>query len=155
MTPTLYMLCGLPGSGKTTRAKELEAAGKGIVFSADQWVWQLYPDDVEAAARDERKGIVEQVQWELVERLLTNGTSIILDWGVWARTERDHYRKRARDLGAVVRTVFVDAPIETLHKRVATRNLNLPPGTFSISAEELDEWAVLFEPPTSEELTVH
>jgi predicted kinase len=155
MTPTLRLLCGLPGSGKTTRAKELEAAGQGVLLNADEWVCQLYPDDAEAAARDDRKGLVEQVQWELVERLLTSGISVILDWGVWMRAERDHYRKRARDLGASVQTVFVDAPIEILHKRVAQRNLDLPPGTFSISVEELDEWAALFEPPTHDELTRH
>jgi predicted kinase len=155
MTATLHLLCGLPGSGKTTRAKELEAAGQGVLLNADEWVSQLYPDAAEAAARDDRKGLVEQVQWELVERLLTNGISVILDWGVWGRAERDHYRERARDLGASVETVFVDAPIETLHQRVARRNLNLPPGTFSISVEELDEWAALFEPPTEDELMRH
>ncbi|MDH4170001.1 MAG: AAA family ATPase [Acidimicrobiia bacterium] len=151
MAPTLHLLCGLPGSGKTTRAKELEAAGQGVRLNADEWVWRLYPDDAEAAARDDRKGLVEQVQWELVERLLTSGISVILDWGVWMRAERDHYRNRARGLGASVQTVFVDAPIETLHERVAQRNLDLPPGAFSISVEELDEWAALFEPPTHDE----
>jgi len=95
------------------------------------------------------------VQWELVERLLTSGISVILDWGVWVRAERDHYRKRARDLGASVKIVFANAPIETLHKRVAQRNLNLPPGTFSISVAELDDWVALFEPPTHDELTGH
>lgn len=151
MAPTLYMLCGLPGSGKTTRAKELEAAGQGVLLNADSWVCQLYPDDAEAAARDERKFLVHEVQWELVERLLAGGISVILDWGVWARAERDHCRQRAKGLGADVQTIFLDAPIETLHERVARRNLDLPPGTFSISAEELDEWAALFEPPTREE----
>jgi len=155
MTPTLHLLCGLPGSGKTTRAKELEASGQGVLLNADEWVCQLYPDDAEAAARDDRKGLVEQVQWELVERLLTSGISVILDWGVWVRAERDHYRKRARDLGASVKIVFANAPIETLHKRVAQRNLNLPPGTFSISVAELDDWVALFEPPTHDELTGH
>ncbi len=122
MTSTVYLLCGLPGAGKTTRAKELEADGKGVLLNADSWVCHLYPDDAEAAARDERKGLVEQVQWELVERLVGDGISVILDWGVWTRAERDRYRKRARDLGAEVRTVFVDAPIETLHERVADKN---------------------------------
>ena len=148
LPPTLYMLCGLPGSGKTTRAKELEAAGEGVVLNADDWVWRLYPDDAEAAARDERKGRVERVQWELVERLLRGGISVILDWGVWTRAERDHYRQRAHDLGATVRIVFLDVPIETLHERVAQRNRSLPTGTFRISAEELDEWAASFEPPS-------
>ena len=155
VTATLRLLCGLPGAGKTTRAKELEAAGAGIRLNADEWVCRLYPDDAENAARDERKHLVEQVQWELVERLLTSGISVVLDWGVWTRAERDNYRQRARELGADVEMVFVDAPIETLHQRVAERNLDLPPGTFSISVEELDEWAARFERPTPDEMTGH
>jgi len=87
MTPTLHLVCGLPGSGKTTRARELEAAGQGVLLNADSWVCRLYPDDAEAAARDERKHLVEQVQWGLVERLLNSGVSVILDWGVWARAD--------------------------------------------------------------------
>ena len=147
------MLCGLPGSGKSIRAKELEAAGEGLLLNADSWVTQLYPDDAEAAARDERKFLVHQVQWELVEQLLSNGVSVILDWGVWSREERDHYRQRAQELGANVKTIFLDEPIETLHERLANRNLDLPPGTFRISAEELDEWAAIFEPPSRQEMT--
>jgi len=152
MAATLHLLCGLPGSGKTTRAKELEAAGGRVRLNADDWVCQLYPDDAEAAARDNRKSRVEQVQWELAERLLGDGISVILDWGVWTRAERDHYRLRASELGAVVQTVFVDAPLETLHARISERNRKLPPGTFAISAAELDAWAAIFEPPSEEEL---
>ena len=153
--PTLYVLCGLPGSGKTTRAKELETAREGILLNADGWVWHLYPDDAEAAARDERKGLVEQVQWELTERLLTRGISVILDWGVWTQAERARYCRHARDLGANVQIEFVDAPIDTLQERLAQRNVDLPPGTFRISPEELAEWASTFEPPTPEELAGH
>ncbi len=150
--PTLYMMCGLPGSGKTVRAKELEAAGAGVFLNADSWVWRLYPDNAEAAARDERKFLVHELQWEVAEQLLAGGVSVILDWGVWSREERDQCRRRARELGADVQTVFLDEPIETLHERLAERNRNLPRGSFRISAEELDEWAAIFEPPTPDEL---
>lgn len=149
---TVYMLCGLPGSGKTVRAEELEAAGAGVLLNADSWVCQLYPEDPEAAARDERKFLVHDVQWELVERLLASGISVILDWGVWSREERDQIRERGRELGATVETIFLDVPLETLHQRIAERNLDLPPGTFRISPQELDEWAGIFEPPTEDEL---
>lgn len=152
---TLHMLCGLPGSGKTVRARELETAGEGVLLNADSWVCRLFPDDAEAAARDERKVLVHELQWELAEQMLSTGVSVILDWGVWSRDERHHYRQRARELGADVRTIFLDEDIETLHERVANRNLDLPKETFIISAEELDEWAAIFEPPTQDELTGH
>lgn len=148
----LYVLCGLPGSGKSVRAKELEAAGEGILLNADSWVWKLYSEDPEAAARDERKFRVHEVQWDVVERLLTAGVSVILDWGVWSRDERDQIRRRARELGASVHTIFLDAPLETLKERIAQRNLDRPEGSFHISAAELDEWSAIFEPPTADEL---
>ena len=35
--PTLVLFCGLPGSGKTTLAKQLEKQGKGIRICTDDW----------------------------------------------------------------------------------------------------------------------
>ena len=153
--PTLYVLCGLPGSGKTVRAEELAAAGRGILLNADSWVCQLYPDAAEAAARDERKFLVHEVQWELVERLLADGISVILDWGVWSRQERDEIRLRAGALGAIVRLEYLEAPLETLHERIAARNRDLPAGTFRIAPEELDEWFEIFEVPAPDEFNDH
>ena len=124
----------------------------GIVMDADAWVTLLYPDDQEAAARDDRKGRVFEVQWELVQRLLIAGHSVILDWGFSKRAERDECRSRAHELGVAVHTVFLDEPLDVLHERLAARNQDRPQGSFSISASELDEWAPLFERPTPEEL---
>ena len=152
MAPTLHLLCGLPGSGKTRRARELEAAGEGIRVNADEWVCQLFPEDAAAAARDERKGRVQDVQWELVERLLSSGISVILDHGFSKRAERTTARTRARELGATAQIHFLDAPLETLQERLAERNRDLPPGTFHISAEELDTWAAEFETPSDDEM---
>ena len=73
MAPQLYLLCGLPTSGKTTRARELEAAANVVRLTADEWIARLYPDDAEAAARDERRDRVEALQWQIVERLLRIG----------------------------------------------------------------------------------
>jgi predicted kinase len=150
--PTLYLTCGLPASGKTTRALQLEAAGGVIRLNADEWICDLYPSDPEAAARDRRRNQVERVQWQLVERLLVAGTSVVLDWGLWTREERALYRRRAEALGARVKVEFTDAPLEELQRRVADRNEDLPPGTFHISADEMNEFAALFERPTADEL---
>jgi len=151
MGVTLYLTCGLPGAGKTTRALEIEAETGAVLLGADEWICRLYPDDAEAAARDERRSLVEQLQWHLVEQLLTAGVSVIVDWGLWTKAERKQYRDRAEALGATVHIEFVDAPLDELQRRVARRNENLPSGTFHISAEEMVEFARLFEPPTESE----
>ena len=38
------MLCGLPGSGKTTLAKKLENERQAIRLCPDEWVIALIPD---------------------------------------------------------------------------------------------------------------
>jgi len=154
MAPTLYLLCGLPASGKTTRARELEAATNGVRLTTDEWIVRLYPDDAEAAARDERRDRVEALQWQLVERLLAIGTDVVLDWGLWTRAERAQYRQRAEALGARVKIELVEAPLSVLQDRLATRNRDLPPGTFHISAAEMEEFASFFERPTPEEMAL-
>ena len=152
MAPQLYLLCGLPTSGKTTRARELEAAADVVRLTADEWIARLYPDDAEAAARDERRDRVEALQWQIVERLLRIGADVVLDWGLWTRDERAHYRQRAEALGARVKIELVEAPLSVLQERLAERNRDLPPGTFHISAAEMEEFASLFERPTPEEM---
>ncbi|MDE0580041.1 MAG: ATP-binding protein [bacterium] len=154
MAPTLYLLCGLPASGKTTRARELEAATNAVRLTGDEWIARLYPNDAEAAARDERRDTVEQLQWQIVERLLEIGTDVVLDWGLWTRAERARYRRRAEALGARVKIELVEAPLSVLQERLAERNRDLPPGTFHISATEMEEFASLFERPTEVEMAV-
>ena len=151
MEPTLYLMCGLPGAGKTTRARELEATTNAVRLTVDEWITHLYPKDAKAAVRDERRGRVKHLQWQVAERLLEAGTDVILDWGLWRRTDRSHYRKRAEALGARVKIEFLEAPLHVLQERIAARNLDLPPGTFHVTATEMEEFSSLFERPTAEE----
>ena len=67
--PILHLICGLPGSGKTTLARQLENQGKGLRLSPDEWMstlgFQLYDEGGRAR--------VEQLQWRLAQRLLAAG----------------------------------------------------------------------------------
>jgi predicted kinase len=93
---------------------------------------------------------VEALQWKLAQDLLARGLIVIIEWGTWARTERDTLRTGARALGAAVELHFLDAPIEVLLERLHGRNRESPP----ITRDELLRWAQLFEVPTPEEIAM-
>ena len=84
--PTLTLMVGLPRAGKTTRAKELERETGAIRFTPDEWHLFLFGDDFhdprEHALHDQRHDRVEQLMWGLGKRLLAQGVSVILDYGL-------------------------------------------------------------------------
>ena len=150
--PTLFLMVGLPGAGKTTLAKELEVAHKALRLTPDEWIPILYGSDLDQATLDGVRDPVETMQWQVVARALEVGVNVIVYFGFWGRGEGDDYRARAAALGAQTKVCFLDVPPVELSARLAARNANLPPGTFPVTQTQLDLWASWFEPPTPDEL---
>jgi predicted kinase len=146
--PTLFLICGLPGSGKTTVAKRLEAENGALRLSPDEWMARIVGTGYDEAKRAE----VEGVQWEIAQRVLALGVSVVLESGFWSGAQRRDFRARAAELGADSKLIFLDVPLDQLIERVAKRNVSLPPGSFPIEAADLEVWAARFERPTPDEL---
>lgn len=154
--PTLFLTCGLPGSGKSTLAKRLEQEVPALRLTADEWLHELYPTITTSEAEEgPLRGFVERLQWKLALRSLQLGCDVVLDWGVWAREERDLYRTGARDAGARVVLCLLDPSIDELWERLSRRNADRPFGAFEITREALLRWAKLFQRPTAEELALY
>ncbi|GAA3205781.1 AAA family ATPase [Nonomuraea helvata] len=151
---TLFITCGLPGSGKTTLARRLEQEHSALRLTADEWLHELHPN-LSGDALDAMRGPVERVQWSVAERVLRLGQNVMLDWGLWSREERDHYRSRARLLGARVVLCVLDPPLDELRRRLADRNAESPTGTFHITDARLDEVLKYFQRPTPAELAMY
>ena len=167
MVATLFITCGVPGSGKTTLAKRLEAEQRALRLTADDWLHELYPNESDDAlnadrAVDERlkwvkahRPLVEQLQWALALRTLALGVNVVLDWGLWTREERDRYRTEAQKHNARVVLCVLDLPPrDELVRRLNKRNAALPAGTFRIDEALLDYGLRGFERPTSAELAL-
>lgn len=97
---------------------------------------------------------IEGQLWRLTQELLTLGLSVVLDFGLWARAERDEMRLVARALGAGVELHYVDVPIDELWRRLEARNLTPPWDREPIGRGHLDEWAATFEAPDAAELAL-
>ena len=149
--PMLYLLCGLPGSGKTTRAKEIERQAAALRLTPDEWISALFTK-LDQGTLDAYRTPIESLQWTVASRALALGVSVVLDWGFWGREERDAMRLQAQALGARVKIVFLDVPLEELLRRLTERNADLPPHTFRVEEAQLRRWWSWFEPPGTDEL---
>jgi predicted kinase len=149
---TLHLMVGLPLAGKTTLAKQLEEEFSALRLTPDEWNTRLFGQDVEEKEHDERHFLIEAMLWEIAARALELGVNVILDYGFWAKVEREDYRARARKIGASSEIHFLDVPEAALFERLAARNVQLPPGAAYIPEAMLKEWIPLFQPPTADEL---
>jgi predicted kinase len=98
---------------------------------------------------------IERCQLDLTIELLGAGLNVVVEWGVWAREERDALRDAARAVGGPVELRHLSAPVDELWGRLVARHdegrwLSRP-----ISRGELEEWADAYEPPTDEELALY
>ena len=156
---TLHLMVGLPCSGKTTLARDLEVKHNALRLTLDDWHIYLFGldfgDDMDAKAEAQhtvRHKAVEAVMWAVAAKVLVLGVDVVLDFGCWARGERDDYRLRARQLGVDFRIHYTEESEEVLLERLTVRNAQLPESTFYIPEGKLKEWMRLFEPPSQDEL---
>ena len=143
---TLFIICGLPGAGKTTLAKNIEGALSAVRMSADDWMTAL---SINLHAEEQRTKI-EALQWELAKRLLSLRQNVVIEWGAWGKRERDAFRTEARALGARVELYYLSAPLEELFARIQQRNMEDPP----IEWPDVQKWADIFEAPSSAEMNL-
>src|SRR5437588_5171202 len=136
---TLHLIVGLPCSGKTTLARQLETKYSALRLTTDEWHIRLFGNDYgdnmtksDEAEHDSRHDSVESIMWDVAARLLVLGVDVILDFGCWVRSQRDAFRSRAKNLGADFNIHFVDVPEEVLFERLKSRNDMHPAETFFI-----------------------
>jgi predicted kinase len=154
---TLYLICGMPGSGKTTLAKEIETHCKALRLCPDEWISSIIEDKNEKNELDRLREPVEGVIWDLTKKLLTFNVDIILENGFWSKEERLEFLHGAKQVDPQVRVIlhYLDLSIEDLWQRIQKRNSELPEDCFHITRKELDQWMGWFTPPNEEEFNLY
>jgi predicted kinase len=149
---TLHLMVGLPCSGKTMLAKKLEHERLALRLTPDEWQIGLFGQDAKEPEHDARHSFIEAMLWNIASRAFELGTNVILDYGFWAREEREDYRLRAKRHGASSEIHYLDVPEEELLRWLAVRNSQPSQESFQISEESMKPWIEFFQKPTPEEL---
>ena len=149
---TLHLMVGLPCSGKTTLAQKLERERAALRLTPDEWQVRLFGQDAEASEHDARHSAIEAMLWNIASRALVLGTNVILDYGFWAREEREYFRLQAKQLGASSEVHFLDVPEDELMRRLAFRNSQPSQASFHIPEDMMKPWIAFFQKPTPDEL---
>jgi predicted kinase len=145
----LFLLSGMPGAGKSTLARRLAARHDAVLLSPDDWfsATGLDPHDAPLRRRFERR------LWSHAQDLLARGVSVVVDYGSWARLERERIRKAARALGVEVELHALDVPLAERWRRLELRNAQ--DGSVPITREQLESWQVFWQPPRPDELAAY
>lgn len=148
MPAQLYILCGLPFSGKSTLACEM-----GQLLSAD--IVELDATNAERGLGLNGKALTSE-QWDetydigysRTAGLLDEGTSVIFDAPNYTRSQRDVLRKLAAQHGAEAVVLFVDAPLSDCHARLLANQAT--PTRSDVRDEDFANVVDHFEPPDDE-----
>ena len=149
--PCLLLTCGLPGAGKTRLATRLAVDRRAVRLTKDEWLWALGATPWDKSTGEK----VEQHLWVLAQELLRLGVSVVLDFGLWARGERDEMRSAARGLGVGVELHYLEVPADELWRRIEARNSEPPWDDHPIGRADLDGWRRVFEAPDPAELALY
>ena len=145
---TAILMVGLPGVGKTTRARQLEEQWGALRLTPDEWMLPLFGDSQPDGARDVLEG---RLLWTAL-RAAGQGLNVIVDFGLWGRDERSALRWLFAAVGSDCRIEYLSLDHDTQLARIQQRFAENPEQTYAMSVEEVLRWRQQFQEPTEEEL---
>lgn len=133
--PTIYVMTGTIGAGKTTFAKKLAKEKKTVVFLIDDSIRKLKVPIKSIEDYDKCYYGVRNIITDCVLQLLRLNQSVVLDFGgnvghwEWLTSIADQ-------TGANIEIFHLLAPVDVRRERVRKRNLD--PNEFHFSDEEFE-----------------
>lgn len=141
-------MVGLPGAGKTTRARQLAEEHGALRLTPDDWMIPLFG---EAEADGKRDVLEGRMLWLALEAVRL-GTNVVVDYGCWSRDERSAIRWLVEAEDACCRMVYLPVNEETQRARIAHRGATAQEETLPMTEADILHGRAHFEEPDAAEL---
>ncbi|SRR5258706_15697530 len=150
--PTVYIICGFIGAGKTTFSKKLEKNTGAVRITKDEWLVWIFGNSAPAKENyAEIDARVTTLARDFAFQLIEKGLDVILDEGYWTKSERDELKTRIDKAGAKWIMYYVDTPMNEMKERIVKRSFNPGKDSFEISEEMFESYVKYWEPPSEDE----
>ena len=146
--PTVHLMCGFLGTGKTTTARRLAVQNNAVLLTHDDVMRRFYgrtPDDFET-----KYEIADRFIWDLAEKIVAAGASVVLDYGFLTKEARRTAYERASVFCPNVRFHCVECDLNVAKKRVLERT-KTDDDSLMVDEHCFEKWLKKFEPLTPEE----
>ena len=147
----LFLLCGKPGSGKTTLAKSLKEKFGLIHFSADDFMLKLFGEIQDRNIFDRKLKIVKELIYQICDDVLRNN-NVVLDFGFWTKSEREEIKERFKNYEVII--VYLKLDEDKIFKQIEKRNTNLKDNEYFMDLNTFKILCSKFEEPTNEDFIV-
>ena len=145
---TLFLTVGLPGAGKTTRARQLAAQFNALRLTPDEWMIPLFGE----SDADGKRDVLEARLLRLALETLRLDVCVVLDFGCWSHDERSAIRSLVEDAGGSFELVYLPVDEETQRARIAHRQATASHETYPMTEQDLVGWRALFQEPDAAEI---
>lgn len=142
---TVHFLCGFMGFGKSTIARKLALQYSAVVLNDDEFMRKLFGRDLPENEFRKAHDKVSKFTWELGERIVSAGTSVIFDRGFWSRQSRAAAVERASRFCDSLLFHQIECDMETARKRVLNRT-ETDDSALYINENTFDAMAGRYEP---------
>lgn len=146
--PTLYIIQGFIGSGKSTFSKKLAGETGAIILNPDDYVVSNFSREEYMKNWEECFNNALDKLWLKAKSLLQENRSVVFDMGFWKKADRDLARNIARKLNVKFLHYYLEVPDDILKQRIINSR---PKEWADLHIKNFENNKLNFEKPTKEE----